>query len=84
MISWLTSDGNTAESKSRLDIENVFHMVFRRKHHGVVNKTILMTLYGANHRCLVLRWLVVVNDTDTTKKLDEKYKFVSHYTMKVN
>ena len=60
----LTGDGDTAEAKARLDVQNVFDGVRGGKDNGVVDKAVLVTLDGADHFRLGSGALVMVNDTD--------------------
>jgi hypothetical protein len=67
----LACDRNTAEAESGLDVENIFNQMCRRQHDGVGNEAILVSLDGANHVSLRFRGLVVVDDADTSQKLED-------------
>lgn len=66
----LTGDGNAAESEAGFAVQHIFNEMRRREHDGVGDEAVLVTLHSANHRCLSIRTLVVMYNTNSTKKLN--------------
>ena len=65
----LTSDWNTRETKTLLDVKYVLNMMVRREDDRLGDEAVLVTLDCTHHRSLCRCGLVVVNDTNTAKEL---------------
>lgn len=65
----LTCHGDTTEAKSLFDVKDILNDIVGAKDDWVRDKTILVALDGADHCSLLFSGLVVVDDTDTSKKL---------------
>ena len=65
----LTSDGDTAEAQTRLDLEYVVDDSIGTEADRVGDETILVAFDGADHSRLRLGRLVVVDYTDASEEL---------------
>jgi hypothetical protein len=64
-----TCDRNSTKAEPSLDIQYIFNEMGGRENHRIRDKTILMTLDRANHRCLRFWRLIVMDNTNASMEL---------------
>lgn len=61
-----TCDGDSAETEAGLDVQDILGLVGGGQDDGIGDEAVFVSLDGADHGCLLLRGLVVVDNTHTT------------------